>query len=83
MPAALPLVEDMPGEVPSSWGAGIGGNIEGGGAQLAAAVSAGPQENSNNTHLWVAGLILLALAGVVFLHISGFRFATDVGITKG
>lgn len=80
MPAALPLVEDG-GDIPSAWGLNLGGSAEGGGAAVSA--GAGVNPSGNNTHLWVAATLLLALGGIVFLHISGFRFATDVGITKG
>jgi hypothetical protein len=82
MPGAIPVVEDMPGEVPSSWGAGVSGAIAGGGVGAGASAALGPSEG-NNTHLWVAALMLGALVLVVGLHISGFRFATDVGITRG
>ena len=36
---------------------------------------------SDNTNVHVAGLVLGALGVVVVLHLLGFRFAVDVGVT--
>jgi hypothetical protein len=80
MPAGNPLVEDMPGEVPTMFGAGAQATAAG--ATAAVSANIGPNAGGeHNTHLWVAGLMLFALAAIIFFHISGFRFATDVGIT--
>lgn len=82
MPGANPLVEDMPGDIPSMFGAS--GSVSAAGASLGGAVGAGPNvEGEHNTHLYVAGVMIFALAVVIALHISGFRFATDVGVTRG
>lgn len=83
MPGANPLVEDMPGQVPTMFGAE--GSVSALGAEVGGALGAGPAggESEHDTHLWVAGLMLLALAAVIALHVSGFRFATDVGVTRG
>jgi hypothetical protein len=75
----IPVVEDVPGEVPASF-FGAEAGVNAGGAQAAGAFNVGP--TGNNTHLWVAGVMLVALVAVAFLHISGFRFATDIGITR-
>jgi hypothetical protein len=31
----------------------------------------------------MAGVMIFALLGLIFLHVSGFRFSTDVGVTRG
>lgn len=49
-----------------------------------ASVSSGSgAAGSENLHLWVAGVMLAALLLLIFGHVSGFRFATDVGVTRG
>lgn len=86
MPAAHPLIEDMPGEVPSTFSVGVTGEANALGAEARAGGTAGvgmSEESGYQTHLWVAGVIFFALAAIVLLQISGFRFATDVGITRG
>jgi hypothetical protein len=80
MPGAAPLIDDNPGGNPSMFGA-------------AGVASAGPLSGSaggsvgygsqHPTHMWYAAVMLGALIGVVFFHVSGFRFATDVGVTRG
>jgi hypothetical protein len=79
MPAALPIVEDgMGGET----FLGAGASATAAGATAAVSGSLAPSgAGEHNTHLWVAGLMLFALAAIVFFHITGFRFATDVGVT--
>lgn len=74
MPGALPFVE---GAVGGS-DAGAFAGAQAAGVQAGAAVT-----YDRPTHLYVAGLILLALGGLVLLHVTGFRFATDVGVTRG
>lgn len=82
MPGAIPIVEDMPGAVPSMFSVAGGATVAGAEATVGGAI--GPNEaGAHNTHLWVAGVMLIALALIVFLHVSGFRFTTDVGITRG
>lgn len=85
MPAALPLVEDRPGENPSLWSFGgeAGASFAGVPATAGAAVSTGSGAAADNLHLWVAGVMLAALLLLIFGHVSGFRFATDVGVTRG
>lgn len=33
-----------------------------------------------NTHLYVGTLVLLALAGMILIHMGGFRAMTDVSV---
>lgn len=82
MPGALPLVEDG-GSTPSLWSFGSSASASVAGTQASGSVSAGtPAEGgAENAHLWVAGVMLAALAGIVFFHIGGFRFAADAGVT--
>lgn len=80
MPGASPLIDNNPGGNPSMFGA-------------AGAATAGPLEanlggsvgssTEHPTHMWIAAVMLAALVGVIFFHVSGFRFATDVGVTRG
>ena len=85
MPAALPLVEDTPGAPPSLWS--VGGNAQAavGGAALTGGGNVGMNspEGSDSTNLWMAGVMLFALLALIALHVTGFRFATDVGVTRG
>lgn len=81
MQGANPLVEDMPGEIPSMFS--IGASASALGATAGFAAGAGYGEDEHQTNLWVAGLILFALLGLIALHITGFRFSTDVGVTRG
>lgn len=82
MPGAIPVVEDMPGEPPSMFG--LSGTASVAGADLSGSAGVAPNATGeHNTHLWVAGVMLIALALIVCFHLSGFRFATDVGITRG
>lgn len=81
MPGANPLIEDMPGEVPSMFSAQ--GSASALGVSAGAGVYAGVDQAEHETQLWVAGLILFGLLGLVALHITGFRFSTDVGVTRG
>lgn len=82
MPGALPLVEDAPGQPPSMWSASGSASVAG--AELGVGAGLAPNEiGEHNTHLWVAGVLVFALALLIFLHVSGFRFATDVGVTRG
>lgn len=73
------------GQPPSLWSVGADASALGTGVTGGVAMSApeGGGDTGNNTHLWVAGVMTVALIGIVFLHISGFRFATDVGVTRG
>jgi hypothetical protein len=81
MPGASPLIDDNPGGNPSMFGGGAQANVGPLSGEAAAGVNYG--ETNHPTHFWVAGVMLAALAGVIFLHLSGFRFATDVGVTRG
>lgn len=86
MPSALPLVEDRPGETPSLWSFGgeAGASAAGTPVSVGGNVSAGSgAAGSENAHLWVAGLMLLALGGIVFFHVTGFRGMVDVGVARG
>ncbi|HEX3561820.1 MAG TPA: hypothetical protein VHU24_03190 [Solirubrobacterales bacterium] len=86
MPAALPLVEDRPGETPSLWSFGGGAEASAAGvpASASGSLSVGSgAAGSESTHLWVAGVMLVALLLVIGFHASGFRFATDIGVTGG
>ncbi len=84
MPGALPLVEDTPGAPPSLWSVGgtaqasVAGAEVSGGSNLAMNRSDG-----DSTHLWMAGVMVFALLALIALHVTGFRFATDVGVTRG
>lgn len=82
MPAALPLVEDRPGESPSLWSFGGDAQASVAGAQLGGGGSVA-MNSGDSTHLWMAGVMLFALIALIALHVSGFRFATDVGVTRG
>ena len=81
MPGANPLIEDMPGEIPNMFSANAGASAFG--VSAGAGVGVGFDESEHETQLWVAGLILFGLLGLVALQITGFRFATDVGVTRG
>ncbi len=86
MPSALPLVEDRPGENPSMWSFGGGAEASAAGVPVSVAASASTGSgaaSTENLHLWVAGVMLFALLLLIFGHVSGFRFATDVGVTRG
>lgn len=67
----------------------FGGGAEASAAGVPASVSANVSTGSGasgageNLHLWVAGVMLAALLLLIFGHVSGFRFATDVGVTRG
>jgi hypothetical protein len=80
VPGAAPLIDDNPGGNPSMFGAAGQANVGPLSGEAGASLNYG---NEHPTHFWVAGVMLLALAGIVFFHISGFRFATDVGVTRG
>lgn len=78
MPEALPFVDDGMGQPLI----GAGAQVEAGGVEASGSVGVAPTgTGGHNTHLWVAAVIFFALAVVVGLHITGFRFATDIGIT--
>lgn len=84
MPAALPVVEDSPGAPPSLWSIGGGAQAAIGGAEVGGTGTVGMNSpSSDNTHLWMAGVMAFALIALIGLHVSGFRFATDVGVTRG
>lgn len=85
MPSALPLVEDRPGENPSMWSFGGEAGVTAAGTPVTAnaSVSTGSGAAGESLHLWVAGVMLAALLLLIFGHVSGFRFATDVGVTRG
>lgn len=46
-------------------------------------MSAGAYMGEHNTPMHVAAIALVALGVVVALHVSGFRFAFDVGLGRG
>lgn len=86
MPAALPLVEDRPGENPSLWS--FGGNAEASAAGIPASAGGSLSVGSGAAtteggHLWVAGVMVAALGILIFFHVGGFRFGTDVSVTGG
>lgn len=85
MPAVLPLVEDTPGAPPSLWSIGGGAQAAVAGAEVGGtgALGMNSPEGSDSTHLWMAGVMIFALLALIALHVSGFRFATDVGVTRG
>lgn len=85
MPAALPLVEDTPGAPPSLWSIGGGAQAAVGGAEVGGSGNVGMNspEAADSAHLWMAGVMVFALVALIGLHVSGFRFATDVGVTRG
>jgi hypothetical protein len=66
-----------------SFGGEAGANFAGAPASVNANVSTGSGAGGENLHLWVAGVMLAALLLLIFGHVSGFRFATDVGVTRG
>jgi hypothetical protein len=67
-----------------SFGGEAGTNVAGTPASVNANVSTGSgAAGAENLHLWVAGVMLAALLLLIFGHVSGFRFATDVGVTRG
>jgi hypothetical protein len=81
MPSASPLIDDNPGGNPSMFGGGAQANVGPLSGEAAAGVNYA--EGEHPTHYWVAGVMLFALVGIIFLHVSGFRFSTDVGVTRG
>ncbi len=81
MPAGHPLIEDQAGGIPSTFS--VGASASALGAQVSGGAGAGPAEGEHNTHLWVAGIVGFALIGLILLHVTGFRFSTDVGVTRG
>jgi len=90
MPAANPLVEEMPGAVPSMFSVGASGQAGLLGAQANVGADAGIDlgdfagaDPGHETQFWMAGVMIAALAVIVVLHLGGFRFSTDVGITRG
>jgi hypothetical protein len=79
MPAALPLVEDSPGAPPSLWSLGGDASASAAGVPVSGGASVnvgGGAAGSENGHLWMAGVMVFALAALIFLHVSGF----DVGV---
>ncbi len=68
-----------------SFGGEAGANFAGAPASVNANVStgSGAAGAGESLHLWVAGVMLAALLLLIFGHVSGFRFATDVGVTRG
>lgn len=83
MPAALPVVEDTPGASPSLWSGGAVAETTLGNAGVSLGGTVGGNVGSGspeNTHLWMAGVMLIALALLIYAHIIGFRFNTDVGV---
>ncbi len=82
MPAANPLVEEAPGAVPSFFSVGGSAGASAGPASVSAGAKAAYAEpGSTQTHLWVAGLVLLGLLALVAFHLLGFRIITDIGVT--
>lgn len=81
-PLGYPLIEDNPGQVPTPW-VGLSGSATAAGSGLGAEVRIDPvNEGEHNTHLWVAGVMIFSLVFLVVLQVTGFRFSTDVGITR-
>lgn len=67
------------------WSFGGNAGVSAAGTPVTASVAAttGSSGAGENLHLWVAGVMLAALLLLIFGHVSGFRFATDVGVTRG
>jgi hypothetical protein len=80
MPGAAPLIDDNPGGNPTMFG--LSGQATAGPLTGAAGGNVG-YGSEHPTHMWIAAVMLAALIGVIFFHVSGFRFATDVGVTRG
>jgi hypothetical protein len=90
MPGANPLVEEMPGAPPSLFAVGASGQARGLGASAQVGAEAGVDlgdfvggDPEHQTNYWMAAVMLAGLGVIVALHMGGFRFSTDVGITRG
>lgn len=86
MPVALPLVEGSPIGMPA---ADVTAGSESTGSAQPTATSSAPGfpslggfGHADNTSMHVAILVGAALVGLVALHIGGFRFAVDAGVTR-
>lgn len=94
MPAAAPFPPDIPATEGAWWGGPSGASAGSAAIDLGRHVPQGLQSGvlmgaqadvnvaGSTAHVDVAGLVLLALAGIIGLHFLGFRFASDVSVGR-